>query len=84
MAGRIFNIDEYDSLLIGNGSHVDNSSFIYHYPSRQKYAPYRLIFDSLAIWVLFSSDQFVTSGFYLTVERNVEKGTCVICQLAFI
>ena len=75
MSGRILDIDEYDSLLIGNSSHITNSSFVYQYPNRKKYAPYRLMFDSMAIWVLFASDKLVTSsGFYLTVERNIEKG----------
>ena len=74
-SGRIFNIEEYDSLWLGYNESFANDSSAYRYPNYKEYAPYRIALDTLSMWFLFSTDHFgTTSGLYVTIERQIESG----------
>ena len=73
--GRMTHLMEiYDYLKFGVGT-IISQEVVYQYPRFLHLAPHRVFIRESKMWVMFSSDHFGTRhGFYITIERNPQKG----------
>ena len=74
LPGRIVHFDSDDSLIFGAGSSLTNTSILFRYPNRLYYVPDVLVIANSSMWVHFVSDHFDSrTGFYVTIERHLER-----------